>query len=297
MGLRAIRERRPIVVADPAAAPHLGPIYERLGFQTVNFVPLLFRDEQVGLLVLYHRTPLRLVARRARAVHLVRATRWRPRSPTRGCSPRVREGAARLRAIQELSSRLNRIQDVEGIGDAIVAEADRLIRPRHDPRLRRRPGDADVRADRVPRRVQRASAGCSRTCCGSRSARASPGWVAEHNETIRLGDAAARPARHARSGPRPRRGVDAAGADVVRVARAGRDRRVQGGLRPVRRGRPADARDLRRLRGPGRRQRRGLRAGAAAAGGAAATGSRASAACSRSTSACWRPWTRAACSR
>ena len=37
----------------------------------------------------------------------------------------VREGAARLRAIQELSSRLNRIQDVTGIGEAIVAEADR----------------------------------------------------------------------------------------------------------------------------------------------------------------------------
>ena len=42
----------------------------------------------------------------------------------------MRAGAARLRAIGELSARLNRIQDVEGIGEAIVAGMDRLIR--HD---------------------------------------------------------------------------------------------------------------------------------------------------------------------
>ena len=34
---------------------------------------------------------------------------------------------ARLRAIGELSSRLNRITTVDGIGEAIVTEADRLI--------------------------------------------------------------------------------------------------------------------------------------------------------------------------
>ena len=45
------------------------------------------------------------------------------------------------------------------------------------------------------------------------------GWVAEHNETIRLGDAGADP-RGLQLGTDHVRGVDAAGADVVRVARA-----------------------------------------------------------------------------
>src|SRR4029077_4220377 len=35
--------------------------------------------------------------------------------------------AARLRAIQDLGARLNRIQDVQGIAEAIVAEARSLI--------------------------------------------------------------------------------------------------------------------------------------------------------------------------
>ncbi|HEY6571074.1 MAG TPA: GAF domain-containing protein, partial [Candidatus Limnocylindrales bacterium] len=126
MGLRAMRERRPIVIADPAAAPRFGPVYERLGFRTVNFVPLLFRDEHVGLLVLYHRTPydwspdeLELCASFAHQMATAFANAR--------LFARVRAGNARLRAIQELSSRLNRIQQVEKIGDAIVAEADRLI--------------------------------------------------------------------------------------------------------------------------------------------------------------------------
>ena len=93
------------------------------------------------------------------------------------------------------------------------------------------------------------------------------GWVAQHNATIRLGDAASRPPRP--PGRRaPRRGVDAARPDDLRARVLGRHRRVQGGLRPVRRGRRADARDLRGLRGPGDGQRRGVRAGPPPAAGA-----------------------------
>ena len=54
-------------------------------------------------------------------------TRWRSRSPTPGCSTRsapARPASARSRSCRR---RLNRIQDVDGIGEAIVAEADRLI--------------------------------------------------------------------------------------------------------------------------------------------------------------------------
>ena len=263
MGLRAMRERRPIVIADPAAAPRFGPVYERLGFRTVNFVPLLFRDEHVGLLVLYHRTPYDWSPD-----ELELCTSFANQMATAFANARlfatVREGAARLRAIQELSSRLNRIQDVEKIGDAIVAEADRLIRHDTIRVYTRRPGDRHVRADRVPRRG-----------LGDRRAQPRGPPPPDRRGADGLGRRAQRddpPRRRGRRSPgppaghRPRGGVDAPGADVVRVARARRDRRVQGGLRPVRRGRPADARDLRRLRGPGGGQRRGVRAGPAPAG-------------------------------
>ena len=54
IGNRAVAERRPIVLEDPSRAPNFAEIYSRLGYRTVNFVPLIFRDEPVGLLVLYH---------------------------------------------------------------------------------------------------------------------------------------------------------------------------------------------------------------------------------------------------
>ncbi len=126
LGLRAVTERRAIVLEDPSTAARFADLYARLGFRTVNFVPLVFRDEAVGLLVLYHRvkydwTPdeLELCASFASqmAIAVANARLY----------SNVREGAARLRAIQELSSRLNRIQDVAGIGEAIVAEARQLI--------------------------------------------------------------------------------------------------------------------------------------------------------------------------
>ena len=126
LGNRAVSERRLIVVDDPETAPSFAPIYRRLGFRTINFVPLVFRDEPVGLLVLYHRsvydwTPDELELCSTFASQMATAVANARLFNT------VREGAARLRAIQELSSRLNRIQDVGGIGEAIVAEADRLI--------------------------------------------------------------------------------------------------------------------------------------------------------------------------
>ena len=169
--------------------------------------------------------------------------------------------------------------------------------PRHDPRLQRRRGRPAC-ASRS--RSTASSSGIGTLDRGRAPApdrRGADGLGRRSTtETIRLGDAGADP-RGLQVGSRPRRGVDAAGADVLRVARAGRDRRVEGGLRPVRRGRPADARDLRRLRGPGGGQRRGVRAGPPPAARSSTTGSRASAACSRSTSGCSPPSTRAACSR
>src|SRR4051812_3101601 len=187
VGLRAIHERRSIVLDAPAAAPHLADVYAQNGYRTIHFVPLLFRDEAMGLLVLYHRTPydwtpdeLELVTTFANQMAIAVANARLFNS--------VRDGAARLRAIQELSSRLNRIQDVQGIGEAIVAEADRLI------------GHDTIRVYRVDAATESCepiafqgeflgiglpTADVLRVKVGT----GLTGWVAMHNATIRLGDA------------------------------------------------------------------------------------------------------------
>jgi diguanylate cyclase (GGDEF)-like protein len=191
MGLRAMRERRPIVIADPAAAPRFGPLYERLGFRTVNFVPLLFRDEHVGLLVLYHRTPYDWSPD-----ELELCTSFANQMATAFANARlfatVREGAARLRAIQELSSRLNRIQDVEKIGDAIVAEADRLIC--HDTIRVYSVDPVTGMCEPIAYHGQVSGIGAlNRDVLRLRTGEGLTGWVAQHNETIRLGDAGSDP--------------------------------------------------------------------------------------------------------
>jgi diguanylate cyclase (GGDEF)-like protein len=191
LGFRAIRERRAMVLPDPAGAPHLGPIYERLGFRTVNFVPLLFRDEKVGLLVLYHRAPYDWTPD-----ELELCTSFANQMATAFANARlfasVREGAARLRAIQELSSRLNRIQDVEGIGNAIVAEADRLIR--HDTIRVYVVDEATRTCEPIAFHGEFSGIGkLSRDVLRLPIGEGLTGWVAQHNETIRIGDAAGDP--------------------------------------------------------------------------------------------------------
>jgi diguanylate cyclase (GGDEF)-like protein len=104
----------------------------------------------------------------------------------------VREGAARLRAIQELSSRLNRIQDVPGIGQAIVAEADRLIA--HDTVRVYAVDEAAGMCEPIAFHGEFAGIGTPtpemlRIAIGD----GLTGWVAQHNRSIRLGDATSDP--------------------------------------------------------------------------------------------------------
>ncbi|MEO5964279.1 MAG: EAL domain-containing protein, partial [Candidatus Limnocylindrales bacterium] len=166
-------------------------IYRRLGYRTINFVPLLFRQEPVGLLVLYHRSPYDWTPD-----ELELCTTFASQMATAVANARlfntVREGAARLRAIQELSSRLNRIQDVGGIGEAIVTEADRLIA--HDT----------IRVYQVDHITQMCEpiafhgefTGIGRPTTEMlrlRIGEGITGWVALHNRSMRLGDAASDP--------------------------------------------------------------------------------------------------------
>jgi diguanylate cyclase (GGDEF)-like protein len=191
IGNRAVAERRPIVLEDPSRAPNFAEIYTRLGYRTVNFVPLIFRDDPVGLLVLYHHAPYDWTPD-----ELALCTAFAAQMATAVANARlfntVREGAARLRAIQELSSRLNRIQDVRGIGEAIVAEADRLIA--HDTIRVYAVDEAAHLCEPIAFHGEFAGIGTPtpemlRVAIGE----GLTGWVAQHNRSIRLGDAATDP--------------------------------------------------------------------------------------------------------
>ena len=128
-GVVAVRERRVDVLQDAgttATSPELRAIYALDGIETVCYVPVVFRDRMLGLLVLYHET-----RREWPAEELEVAAAFADQMASAIENARLYEAtidlAARLRAVQDLSARLNRIQDVRGIGEAIVAEARSLI--------------------------------------------------------------------------------------------------------------------------------------------------------------------------
>jgi len=166
-------------------------IYRRAGIRTICFVPIIFRDTPLGLLVLYHSTDR---AWTADETELVRA--FADQIATAIGNARLADSTrtmtGRLRAISELAGRLSRLQDVNGIAQAIVAEAGTLID--HDTiRVYRVDHEAgmcepiafqgtfmDV-SDPDPQ-VLRVAIGTGLT-----------GWVAAHGETVRLGDAASDP--------------------------------------------------------------------------------------------------------
>jgi diguanylate cyclase (GGDEF)-like protein len=190
IGVRAVRERRSLVARDADTVAGIGVLqdaYRAQGIRTACLVPLVSNDRAVGLLGLYHsrdrswpEDELALVQSFANqaAVAIANARLYRS----------VAEQAARMRSIQDLSARLNRLTDVQAIADAIVAEASTLA-AYHDIRIYtvdwergscepiaftdRLLGEGDFRdALRVP--------------IGTGSF---TGWVAEHGEPILANDA------------------------------------------------------------------------------------------------------------
>jgi diguanylate cyclase (GGDEF)-like protein len=127
-GMTAVRERHVAVLAGDlrGTLPALRTIYEQAGIRTVCFVPIVFREQALGLLVLYHRTAYpwstdETDLARAFGDHIAIAMQ------NARLAESTRTLAERLGAISDLAGRLNRIQDTEGIAQAIVAEARRLI--------------------------------------------------------------------------------------------------------------------------------------------------------------------------
>ncbi|MEA2619659.1 MAG: hypothetical protein QOC97_432 [Chloroflexota bacterium] len=192
-GLDALRGREVRVLKGDfeATLPAIRAIYRSAGIRTICFVPIIFRDMPLGLLVLYHRTERAWTADETELVRAF-ADQMATAIGNARLADSTRTVTGRLRAISDLAGRLSRLQDVGGIAQAIVAEAGTLID--HDTiRVYRVDHDAgmcepiafqgtflDV-SDPDPK-LLRVAIGTGLT-----------GWVAEHGETVRLGDAASDP--------------------------------------------------------------------------------------------------------
>ncbi|MBA2701763.1 MAG: GAF domain-containing protein, partial [Chloroflexi bacterium] len=187
-GMEALRTARVRVLdrAMRSTTPELRAVYRSIGVRTVCFVPLIFGDEPLGLLVLYHReshawtTEQRALARA-----------FGDQMATAIGSARLAESsrtlAQRLAWIAGLTGRLSRLNDRDSIAWAIVAEAKQLTQ--HDT----------IRVYRV----DHATAMCEPiafegTFLGSSSpdlqtlrvavGQGLTGWVAEHGTPLRIGD-------------------------------------------------------------------------------------------------------------
>ncbi|HJW23205.1 MAG TPA: GAF domain-containing protein, partial [Candidatus Limnocylindrales bacterium] len=188
-GMAALRDRR-VRVLDRgmrSTTATLRAVYREIGVRTVCYVPLVFGDEPLGLLVLYHPTPYAWTAderalARAFGDHMATAI------GSARLADSGRTLASRLTSIAELAGRLGHLQDLDGIAWAIVAEARRLID--HDT----------IRVYRV----DRAEGTCEPIAFqGTFLGTATPdpadlrvaigegftGWVAAHGRSLRLGDA------------------------------------------------------------------------------------------------------------
>ena len=111
-GMTAIHERRVTVLDGDLVGtiPALRTIYQKAGIRTVCFVPLVFREHALGLLVLYHRTDYpwsteETELARAFGDHIAIAMQ------NARLAESTRTLADRLRAISDLAGRLNRIQE------------------------------------------------------------------------------------------------------------------------------------------------------------------------------------------
>ncbi len=192
-GMDAIRRQR-VRVLDRAmrtTTARLRAVYRAIGVRSVCFVPLVFGEEPLGLLVLYHReayawTPYERALARAFGDQMATAIGGARLADSR------RTLADRLTSIAELTGRLSQLRDQEAIAWAIVAEAKRLSD--HDT----------IRVYRVdhetgmcePLAFEGTFLGTStpapeslRVPIGS----GLTGWVAKHGRPVRLGDAAQDP--------------------------------------------------------------------------------------------------------
>ena len=190
IGNRALQERRPYTMDVELSAEigKMGEHYLADGIRTVCLVPLVGADEPLGLLGLYHKQPrtwpqeevalVQAFADQA-AVAIQNARLYRS----------VAAQAARMRSIQDLSSRLNRLTDVRAIGEAIVAEA-KALAEYHDIRIYRVDWERRM-CDPIAftREMLDGDPADAEALLRVEIGEGFTGWVAEHGEPLLINDA------------------------------------------------------------------------------------------------------------
>ena len=195
-GLQAIHTQSVVVLRDATADKSLAlyPVYLRNGIASVCFVPIVFRGEPLGLLVLYHDV-IRDWTMDQQGLARSFADQMAAAIGNTRLYDSVQSLAARLRAIQDFAFRLNRIRDIDEIAAVIVEGTERLI------------GHDTIRVYRVDRTTMMCEPLAFKGTFGGSSnpsfdklrmpiGNGLTGWVAEHNETILAPDADADPRSH-----------------------------------------------------------------------------------------------------
>ena len=196
-GLRAIRSRTVVVLRDAIAETTKAAVHEiyvRDGIGSICFVPIVFRDEALGLLVLYHDSIRNWTADETELARSF-ADQMAVAIGNARLYDSVQSLAARLRAIHELALRLNRIRDLDGIAAVIVEGTDSLIK--HDT----------IRVYRVDHATEMCEPIAFKGTFGGDPnpsfdklrvpiGDGLTGWVAKHNQTILSPDADADPRSH-----------------------------------------------------------------------------------------------------
>ena len=191
IGLRALQDSRPHWARDADRDPAVGEMraaYATEGIRTVCIAPLVSRGEALGVIGLYHDTDrtwpdeeidlVQAFADQA-AVAIANARLYRS----------VADQAARMRSIQDLSARLNRLTDVRSIAEAIVAEA-RTLAEYHDIRVYRVDRERGVcEPIAFTRRMLEDEVGDPRNLLRVEIGEGFTGWVAEHGEPLLVNDA------------------------------------------------------------------------------------------------------------
>jgi diguanylate cyclase (GGDEF)-like protein/excisionase family DNA binding protein len=193
IGIRAIREGRAHWIRDAIGNPGVGAMHDAYaaeGIETACLVPLVGREDTIGIIGLYHRRSrtwspesLELVQAFAdqAAVAIENARLYRS----------VADQAARMRSIQDLSSRLNRLTDVRSIAEAIVAEA-RTLADYHDIRIYRVDHEAGMcEPIAFTREMLEGDPADAEGLLRVEIGRGFTGWVAEHGEPLLVNDALA----------------------------------------------------------------------------------------------------------
>jgi diguanylate cyclase (GGDEF)-like protein len=193
-GLVAIRTGQVMTLRDTQVDmpdPEIRAIYAGNDIRSVCFAPIVFRDEPLGLVVLYHDaihdwTDAETALARGFADQMAAAI------GNARLVDSVRGLAARLEAVQELALRLNRTRDLDEIASVIVEGAARLI-DYDSIRVYRVDHEAAMCEPIAFRGSFGGSTNPDRELLRVRIGEGLTGWSAAHNETVIAGDAAADP--------------------------------------------------------------------------------------------------------